>query len=451
MKKNILYLSFILGLVGVFSACEDNKTQFLSDYSTIFYFLNSGEQPLTIYKTGEDSKIPVIVNKGGSDLSSTGDISVRMLDAGQLAIYNAEHDTDYELLPAEVFQLPSSMNASFGSKDLYLGIEVTYKTDLIWDLPSDKNYVLPLSLSSTDSVNVEKQLVFIKPSVELPYVSFSTSGYFPNFFSDEGATEVTLNLPVALNAPNKWAFDCTVAIDEQLLNEYNAENGVSYALLPTDAYTMSGAGKVSFTPNDQEVKLTMVVDRTKLSYGNYVLPLRLESCSKDGFFIDMTKNICLFGVSYTPKAEDLLPVGLTASMLASNAVEPSEGSLANLLDANTATYFHSAWSVTVDEPHYLQINLQNPLVAFSFNYIGRATGGNGNPAAIELWTSENGITFGKIGTIADENLPTGALAAYSSPIFVTKPAKAIRLVVPKNKANTLFFVFSEFGLKGVEQ
>ena len=39
---------------------------------------------------------------------------------------------------------------------------------------------------------------------------------------------------------------------------------------------------------------------------------------------------------------------LTADMLGTNAQEPSEGAIANLLDGNTGTFFHTRWSGTVN-------------------------------------------------------------------------------------------------------
>ena len=55
MKKNILLAALAAGLLVIPTACEDNRDEFLSDFSTIFYFRNSGELSVTIYKTGESA------------------------------------------------------------------------------------------------------------------------------------------------------------------------------------------------------------------------------------------------------------------------------------------------------------------------------------------------------------------------------------------------------------
>ena len=449
MRGNNIYLSMLLGLLVLITSCDDNKDEFLSDFDTIFYFLNSGEQNLTLYKTGENTDYAVTINKAGSDLGSAGTVSVAVLDDSQMALYNQENGTDYTALPETAFEFLSQASMNFGSGEQYKVFEVQFKTDMIDGLGSDLNYVLPLSLSSTDSVNAEKQIVIINPEVEIPSVYFTKTGYVANLLSDKGEEQVALSLPLTMSATNKWEFNCTVEIDEALIDTYNQENNVSYTLLPAESYTLAGDGTVVFTAEDQTVNLDVNVDRTKLSYGNYILPLRLTECSKESFVIDQDKNTCLFGISYTPDASDLVAIDLTAEMLSSNAVEPSEGSLANLLDGDVNTYFHSAWSVYVPDAHYLQVDLTNSLSAFSFDFTGRATGGAGNPKVIDIYASTDGTTFEKVSTIAQENLPTGAAGAYASPVIVMPESKYIRFVVPQNMTGGSYFVFSEFSMKGL--
>lgn len=64
--KKILMISLLFSLTVGFVACDDNKDEYLSDYSTIVYFRNSGEIPLTLYKTGEDTEYqPILPVKSG--------------------------------------------------------------------------------------------------------------------------------------------------------------------------------------------------------------------------------------------------------------------------------------------------------------------------------------------------------------------------------------------------
>lgn len=445
--KNILVasLAFVLGVIS--TSCEDNKEEFLSDYSTILYFRNSGKLPLTLYKTGEDTDYQLIVNKAGSELGAATKAEIAVMDQNALDVYNAENGTAYVALPANCYQLGESQLA-FGSGDSYKHVKVTFKTDDIYKL-SSANYVIPVQLvNSPDSINLLKKNVFLSPTVVIPTIYFEQTGYVGNVFTDASAEQTKFTLPVTMPFANKWTFNCKVEEDETLLDAYNKENDSDYALLPKEAYTISNNGVVSFTPDFDSKNLEIVVNRTKIDYGNFVLPVRLTDCTQESFVIDEKKNTCLYGISYVPDMSKLKTVALTASMLSSNATEPSEGSLANLLDGNVDTYFHSAWSVDVEGEHYLQVALPSEMTALAFKSTTRASNGSANPGEIIVSGSMDGTTFSKIGTLKD-GLPTGAKAPYDSPIMVGKPFKYLRLTVTKNTGGGAFFVWSEFSLKGL--
>lgn len=446
--KKILTALFLFGLLFAQTACEDNKDEFLGDYDTILYFKNSGAVALTLYKTGEDTPYQLIVDKAGSNAAATTEVEIAVMDANALSIYNAENGTSYQALPATCYELGAT-SLNFASSELYKHAEVTFKTDNIDALPelSIGNYVLPLQLTgSPDSINAEKNQVFLVPTVIIPSVYFTHTGYTMNSFTDAGPVEATFSLPIALPMTNQWSFDCTVEKDEALLDEYNQENGLDLALLPASNYTLSNNGTVSFTPDYDSKSLEIKVNRTNLNYGNYVLPLRLTGCTQPGFVIDGQRNTSLYGISYVPDESRLAQVSLTAGMLSTNAQEPSEGSLANLLDGNVETYFHSAWSVAVEGAHYLQVALPTEGSALKFSYTTRSSNGNAAPAEIVVSGSMDGTNFSTIGKLT-EGLPTGAAAVYASPVLVGKPFKYVRFTVPKNATGGDFFVWSEFSLK----
>ena len=52
MRKNILLVSFVSAFLLTQTACEDGKDEFLDDFSTILYFRNSGEIPVSVYNRG---------------------------------------------------------------------------------------------------------------------------------------------------------------------------------------------------------------------------------------------------------------------------------------------------------------------------------------------------------------------------------------------------------------
>ena len=139
-------------------------------------------------------------------------------------------------------------------------------------------------------------------------------------------------------------------------------------------------------------------------------------------------------------------MALTVNMLSSNAVEPSEGSLANLLDGDVETYFHSAWSVAVEGYHYVEVALPGESSTLSFTYTTRSSNGNAAPAEIIIEGSMDGVSFSKIGTL-DSGLPTGGKETYESQVMVGKPFKIVRFTVTKNATGANYFVWSEFSMK----
>ena len=237
---------------------------------------------------------------------------------------------------------------------------------------------------------------------------------------------------------NQWTFDCTVSIDEAMLDQYNQENNTELKLLPADVYEMNKT--VSFVPGSSTQDIVIKINKSKLGFENYALPLVLSDITNKNFVIDAKKNSCIFGVKSK--------INLTVDMLETNALEPTEGALKNLLDGDVATMFHSAWSVAVDGDHYLQVNLKKEISAFSFEYTTRKENGNAAPAEIIVSGSKDGKTFTEIVTI-NEGLPTEGAQQYASKTYTADFSfKHLRFTVTKNKTGGKFFVWSELGLSG---
>lgn len=445
MRKKLIIASLAATLLLTHTACDDNKDEYLSDFSTILYFRNSGELPLNIYNTGDNTEYKLVVNKAGSELGASTEVSVAVMDDAALAVYNAEELTQYKALPGSCYEIKSDMKLLFGSADLSKQIDVVLKPEAIYALPAlpdGESYVLPMQLiNSVDSINSIKNTVFVKPSILVPTVYFSQNGYVQNFLSDEGAAEIQLTLPVGIPLSSKWSFDCAIESDEALLDAYNKENNCDYALLPVQQL---GTG-VSFTPNGNMVEnFNITVKREGLTYGNYVLPLRLVSVSKPQFEVDEKRNTCLYGVSYVPAESKLHNVALTEQMISYYPTTLNEGSVAEMLDGKEDTYFHSQYTPAVALPHYIQVKLPAESTALSFEYKTRHNNANGAPQIIGLYGSMDGEEFSKIATISS-GLPTAVKSVYTSPVFVGKAFKHLRVSVEKAPSSS--FAMAEFRLR----
>lgn len=447
MKKKIIFASLVTALLMTHTACEDEKSDYLSDFSTIIGFRNSGELPVDIYSTGDDADYEVVISKGGSELNATTEVSVGVMDDAALAIYNAEQWTSYKALPATCYELKGETKFDFAASDMYKTMDVTLKTELIKELPalkSGESYVLPLQLqNSKDSINSKLGVIFVKPNVVIPTVFFSKSGYTQNFFSDNGPVKMNFTLPVEISLPSNWEFSCGLTVDKTLLDEYNTENECDYALLPTSAYTMGAT--VNFANDKESVKeVNIEVDRTSLEYGNYVLPVRLSSCTKPQFVIDADKSTSLYAISYVPDASKLSKVALTAGMITHFPANTGDGTVIDgMLDGNPETMFHSSYS---DDPlpHWIQVELPKECTAVSIGYQVRHNNNNGAPQQYSLAGSMDGVNFSKITTVTDD-LPAKTGEIYTSPVFVGKPFKYLRVIVEKTPVGNSF-AFAEFSM-----
>ena len=143
-----------------------------------------------------------------------------------------------------------------------------------------------------------------------------------------------------------------------------------------------------------------------------------------------------------------------ASQLSSNAVEPTEGSLAALIDNDITTYFHSTWSEEnlMDVFHYLQIDLNDAYKQIALKYSKQQVDAdNGSPVTLRIEvtnTPEDENSWTDLGTKTctyDYDFGNTGLLPLN---FGYTAYRHIRLTVEETVGNTrvndnLFFFWSE--------
>jgi len=140
-----------------------------------------------------------------------------------------------------------------------------------------------------------------------------------------------------------------------------------------------------------------------------------------------------------------LQVPLREDMLSSNAQEPNEGPIRNLLDGNSGTFFHSAWSYSISEAHYIQVKLDAPIEGCIFWYQNR-NNSNGKPTDVSIMVSADGSTWSEMAHITS-GLPTGASSTYESAYYASvTPFTYFRFVVNKTNGGVAptYFNMAEF-------
>ena len=274
----------------------------------------------------------------------------------------------------------------------------------------------------------------------------------------------------AQNTDNAYAYlqvDLKGAYQKLLLN-YTKR----YKFTANKGYPIEMHVYATNTPNDDDSwtdcgKLNMLYDTDELQSGKSFLNLKGEyqylrlQVEKTGG-MQLTNGNLFFALSelgITPvsdyheayTANDGLITD--ASQLSSNAVEPTEGSLAALIDNDLTTYFHSAWSVnnTDEAYHYLQIDLRDAYKQIGLMYSKRTgiTVDQGSPITLHIYatnTPNDSNSWTDLGTKTctyDYANATGLL-----PLELGEGYRYLRLVVEATSANAtlkgnLYFYWSE--------
>jgi len=148
-----------------------------------------------------------------------------------------------------------------------------------------------------------------------------------------------------------------------------------------------------------------------------------------------------------------------AGYIWTNAQEPSEGPIANLLDGDTNTFFHTAWSTASEDPHYLAIDLGEgqSIKDFILSYTRRMNNNNNRPTEIVISGSNDKENWNAFKTLTQEAdaLPTeqGDDSYTSDVISADQEYRYLKFEVThtnnearSGSSNSLFFTFSEFAV-----
>ncbi len=111
-----------------------------------------------------------------------------------------------------------------------------------------------------------------------------------------------------------------------------------------------------------------------------------------------------------------------------------------LTDGSASSYFHSAYNNAGEDPHYMQVNMTNPVSDFYFYMAPRNS--NNRPQNITISGSDAADgTFTEIAKVTGITMDNGY---FSYKISSTTPYQYLRFTVDKTNTGTIFFTLSEF-------
>lgn len=171
------------------------------------------------------------------------------------------------------------------------------------------------------------------------------------------------------------------------------------------------------------------IPNTRARYGQYDFTVKTVSPSGN-YGQEMTVSCVSEPATPTFIKREL---DLKAEDLSSNAPEASEGPIANCVDGDNNTFFHTSWSTYLKGPHYLQVNLNQTISGrYCFQYVTRHNNANDVPWNFDLLGSKDGNEWFILQSFAqnDDNtfLPTTAGTAFDSEIFEVEAGKEFSMI-----------------------
>lgn len=433
MRKNIYRLALAGAVLMLMGACEDGKDEFLSDFSTILSFRNSGEQELALYKTGERTDYRLVVNKSGSDLDAMAQVSVNAMNEATLEAYNIANGTAYRLIPPTCYTVSGS-SLQFASSELYKTVDVSISPeDVEAVMDGEGTYVIPFELTdSQDSISVDNKYAFLcVHEVLTPIFGFETTDYaYPEDVVGISGT-VSIENQVVMPVRNLWDFEFSVEMDTDVLDRYNEENGVSLVPIPEDAFSIE---IVPFVAGTDKAKVVVTVDKAKMAYGMQALPLRITSSSNPSFLIDDATGSCVIRIKSKRDLNEIRPTGYFSYGIITDGYD-GDG-VPGLLDGNPATWCHGDYSYGTNDPvygQYIDFVLPAAINYFAYDFQARDSNANGAPTVTDIYIGNDGQTWEKLGTV-ESHLTSGGEIFSSGLLTSEKTFTHLRFAVINSNA-----------------
>lgn len=333
--KRIYNIGWIISGILLLAGCDiSNRDNNLSE--SLVYFINEGENNIVLYNTGEDFTYTMPIFKSGL-LNEEANVEL-LVNSKLIEQYNKENNTTSELLPAEYYQIVKSKQTMDPSQQK-ANFQVVFKTSLLNENPNRDRFILPLLLTSEGEVeiNQNKNIVYIAPVVKPATLGFNCENTLQTVIPTTATGKIEVELPIGTPFDNKWNIDFTASFDQALLDQWNEENGVDYHMPVEGSYELVGDQKLVAGKNSQTLKL--VIDKDKLGYGWFAVPIRLSNPSK--FEIDEERSTCV--VTILNRMEEI-PHSLWAveSYSGYHGTEVPK----NMIDDNPDTRWHIKWTTT---------------------------------------------------------------------------------------------------------
>ena len=196
----------------------------------------------------------------------------------------------------------------------------------------------------------------------------------------------------------------------------------------------------------------MLIDDTRARFGDYSFYFQTFNAAHQGSAVTEVKAKSGEAPATTTE-KSRTEVKLAGDQLSTNAQEPTEGPIKNLVDGNSGTFFHTRWSSPqLELPHYIQIDFKESHENFAIYYQNRTDNtwtSDGRPSVVELQISNDAENWETVGTLS--GLPSAHSTEYTSDFVMPgKTFTYFRFNVTATSGNTKYFNLAEFKFYDVE-
>ncbi|WP_294545238.1 DUF1735 domain-containing protein [uncultured Bacteroides sp.] len=438
MKTKIYILSLFGSLLFTMVSClSDGKEEFLDEYESFVYLLNSGEQEVTWYKTGKKIDYNITVDKAGNNLDRSASAELKVLSQSEIDVYNQDNETSYKALPANCYELPADMSVAFSEKELYQIRTFVFDPDKIYNTTngSQDEYVVMVQLTNaTSPITESKKYQIIKPTVLMPTFSLEETGLIQPFTITASQKDYEYSFPIELTAALLEDLTFKVEVDAQLIE------GQDYTLVPANKYSI---GDAVIPAGETKTNVVVKIDIRDLN-GECALPLKIttDECGYSG------DNTMIIAFNTMPK------IILREDMLTLTGTDIMDGTLADWIDGETGTQAqvtYGSTSLDYPFPHYLDVALDESVSYLKVKYVNQSKN-NQAVKAFSIKVSNDGEDWKEIEKfIESDGLPYGSLGVFeTSTMELGGTYKYVRYEVTGsyNPNSYPTWGFSEFELYG---
>ena len=241
---------FISAWMLLFTSCSISYNDDIIDPSATYgtardidpEFESNGFQDVSLISIYESYEYQVGVNRTYG-VSRKLEVSLKVDTAG-LQNYNKLYNTNYELLPAEDYNMPSTVTFEALAQDA--GITITFYPERLATaagIEKASDYVLPIKITTEqegamlDSAMIQT-LLHVAMTAPTISVTVPSSINALSFINNSGLDE-EVSIDGEINFTGFDAANIDIGGTQTNVDDYNASNGTDYLLLPAENYSFN--------------------------------------------------------------------------------------------------------------------------------------------------------------------------------------------------------------------